>query len=1592
MPNYTVNGKSYFFGTEIGQEAAEAKVKELFGGGGSKGEDKYSYENPEDEGVLQEITEGVGSGLIAIPQGIAELGASVIDLAAGTNYSEAVTKAGNALRDALDIDPTGVAGKLTEGLTQFAIPGIAAASAVSKMGRLAKIARGQPQLRGKQSVFDKFRGKRRGKEVGSELGIAPKGRELKLTKSQKFGEATRQIAAAGLTDAIVSTDGTQTLADFFEGGPSQTKKTFGLEGRELAAAKIYNKVMHGLEGSVFAGILPPVLGAAIGGTAKLGARTTREVGLGTAGAGVGAGYEIIGSAIDGELPEVGDLLESAAIGVGVGVGAGVGSRAVGAGADVIGGAIQRGEDRYLRGESINTLDKAVTRAVAAFRYRSFLDPKTARLKSLVNPAVEGDIKIAEKQLKDIDKQIKLALKDEDYMSSPNYTKEKLINNFMDVLEGSKYEDLQIPKYLYDAYAKAKTSIDRLSERIKDSSIVRGLPEEIATSEIMKGTLTKQAFIDLVNNNINEGGYLSRLYQIFNDDTFKLADDVRATLVDQIENGKGVDIKHVQRFLQDEQGSYPIDDTFVTDWTAGNVKLTPSQAERYIDNVTEYYKGLKNSKPKSSTGISIPVVRLNPGVVNKPQVDNEIIKAIMGEIKTPKEAYIHTIAELSNFIAADAFYTGFKQSADTSIIGTAARNASSVANGRKGDETPLFINTNAEMQARLDEINQARLEANPGATIANGGLYRLLDQVPDGEKQIQAILERVRTRGGKLDYVVLGRDAEAGGGQGGTASRSAYGDMYGYAIPRPMFDAMTNVVNANHSPVVDFMRTFYGPLLQLKGVSQYAKTILSPITQVRNVTSAAMFALANGNVGKGAGVWQSVDLVLRDLIDKDLKIKGTDFGLNDEVLDFLVDLQKRGVIGSSAQLREIQANLKKGLGYRDTGPTGEAIQRYTKNDSQGIVSTVQTEMPGSLRGTLNAPKKIKDVKGADTDSFSASVFAAGRNSQLNNLAGWAYGKGKNGALAFLDKAEGLYKGGDDIWKIYNYTFELNKLRNARTKMMNDGGGAIAGETRFSKFVNRTEDESIDEAMKRYAADNVRNLVPNYELVPDVIKGLRMLPFGNFIAFPAEILRTGFNILNTSAKELASSDVAIREIGMKRLMGGLTAFGVAGDGLQRFAQKLTDTSDEELNAANRLAATWQRNSQFIPVGRDKNGNFEYIDFSHTNPYDLLSRGFRTMLKTYQDSSRLGKSYTETAGDIAYDSLTEYLQPFLDQSMIFAALQDTLKKSVGGRGGETATGSKVYREGDSPSVAWEKSLIHVFNTLMPNAIPIRVPIGADLGIAGGNFPNGVKSVEMGRFARGVFSSDTAEPSTGREYDTGSELFRAFTGVNTQVIDNDKIAYFKAQEFKSSRSDAASVFNDSVNRDIADDEQILTAYERADDSRLNAFKLLAKNADDLMTLGMSRSDLRKQFKKAGLGNEETSSILNDRYIPFTPSKTKIDEARRKGIFIPQGALNSLRSLRRGMSLREEEPLFGLQGNENTDQLMNLFSSPKPVNKPINKSNVVAPITQQETINIDQNINNIMQNSFNIKSNPLTRVSPTVLGSNPTDIAKNMDIARRTG
>ena len=57
---------------------------------------------------------------------------------------------------------------------------------------------------------------------------------------------------------------------------------------------------------------------------------------------------------------------------------------------------------------------------------------------------------------------------------------------------------------------------------------------------------------------------------------------------------------------------------------------------------------------------------------------------------------------------------------------------------------------------------------------------------------------------------------------------------------------------------------YRNILQLKVATQFGKTVLSPATQVRNVTSASMFPLANGHIGGRSSVTEALKMTLDDI--------------------------------------------------------------------------------------------------------------------------------------------------------------------------------------------------------------------------------------------------------------------------------------------------------------------------------------------------------------------------------------------------------------------------------------------------------------------------------------------------------------------------------------------------------------------------------------------------------------------------------------------------------------------------------------------------------------------------------------------------------
>ena len=91
---------------------------------------------------------------------------------------------------------------------------------------------------------------------------------------------------------------------------------------------------------------------------------------------------------------------------------------------------------------------------------------------------------------------------------------------------------------------------------------------------------------------------------------------------------------------------------------------------------------------------------------------------------------------------------------------------------------------------------------------------------------------------------------------------------------------------------------------------------------------------------------------------------------------------------------------------------------------------------------------------------------------------------------------------------------------------------------------------DDFLKEEAANLVKNNIPNYAYVSEFIKGLRQLPVGNFVSFPAEILRTSTNIVQRGLDEFFYTTTIngkqvnpLRSVGLQRLVGmGITTAAV------------------------------------------------------------------------------------------------------------------------------------------------------------------------------------------------------------------------------------------------------------------------------------------------------------------------------------------------------------------------------------------------------------------------------------------------------------------
>jgi hypothetical protein len=101
---------------------------------------------------------------------------------------------------------------------------------------------------------------------------------------------------------------------------------------------------------------------------------------------------------------------------------------------------------------------------------------------------------------------------------------------------------------------------------------------------------------------------------------------------------------------------------------------------------------------------------------------------------------------------------------------------------------------------------------------------------------------------------------------------------------------------------------------------------------------------------------------------------------------------------------------------------------------------------------------------------------------------------------------------------------------------------------------------------------------------------------------------------------------------------------------------------------LCQTGLRTSTLVPI-RGEDGELRYIDFSHSNAYDVIARPYRTLVNNIiageQDDRTLLASFVNGVNEAG----AQIMNPFISESIWTEAVTDLTV-----RGGRTAEGRRI------------------------------------------------------------------------------------------------------------------------------------------------------------------------------------------------------------------------------------------------------------------------------------------------------------------------------
>ena len=625
----------------------------------------------------------------------------------------------------------------------------------------------------------------------------------------------------------------------------------------------------------------------------------------------------------------------------------------------------------------------------------------------------------------------------------------------------------------------------------------------------------------------------------------------------------------------------------------------------------------------------------------------------------------------------------------------------------------------------------------------------------------------------------------------------------------------------------------------KALTQLGIIVLSPATQARNFIGGGLMFMANG-YASGKSLDAATTAIKHNLFGRvGFDSQGRLTAEGRDARRLFKRMQDLGIVNTSVRLNEA-VDLFSRMADRSgstVGRMGHALQ--------------------TLKQT--GPGKVFDFFGGNTLRGAQKLYAA--TDDFWKMA--AFGADRMRIREMLDNIEGE-----------NVTDEVKlKILKAYAETLTTKIG-----TEYKSNLARTiRTTDLDEYIDEVAAYHVRMGMPNYDFVGKFAQVIRQLPFGNFIAFPTEILRTaGGNLPMIAYKQLSfqiPTDIMIEggiktqrpliknedgttslgnarnaspfvSGGIKRtVLGGAAVYGI-GSTMQLIGQYLFDVDDEDLEAVRATQPEYAKNSRLMPVSKIKDGKGQFINLDYILPYEGFASIGTSIIRALNEGELTGEGVPKSVVRGMAEYVVDYTSAYSDTSISSKVFGELLINE------DLDTRKSIWNSQDN----WGDIMEDMFDHVIDNAGPGVVSQFRDI----------YRSLQEGddRYDQYLRDKDTLL------------AFSKLLGIATTEVDANEGFGFKVNAYKRILEDGVerNLQNLAFTGEALTEEDVVSEWMDANNIWYRTQQQIYFDIQAYQRVGMTNKKLREQLKRLqavpGVDPSFTRNIKKGIFTPYKAPK----------------------------------------------------------------------------------------------------------------------------